>query len=144
MGGNPETAARLGVDIRKVRVFVYGYMGLVPGIASVVQAQLVQTVAPNAIVGRELDVVAAVVLGGASIAGGTNSVLGTVLGVSLVAIMQNGVTLLGVSFYWDQVFLGAVIVISVSVTAASQRRADRLRRVQIDVEERVQVCRNQM
>ena len=136
MGGNPETAARLGVDIRRLKMLVYGYMGLVSGIASVVQAQLVQTVAPNAIVGRELEVVAAVVLGGASLAGGTGSVLGTVLGVSLVAIMQNGLTLLGVSSYWHQVFLGAVIVISVSITAASQRRADQLRRVQIEVEER--------
>ena len=136
MGGNPEAAARLGVDIRRLKMLVYGYMGLVSGIASVVQAQLVQTVAPNAIVGRELEVVAAVVLGGASLAGGTGSVLGTVLGVSLVAIMQNGLTLLGVSSYWHQVFLGAVIVISVSITAGSQRRADRLRRVQVEVEER--------
>jgi len=135
MGGNPDAAQRIGVDIRKMKVFVYGLMGLLSGIASVIQAQLVQTVAPNAIVGRELDVVAAVVLGGASLAGGTGTVLGTALGVSLIAIMGNGLTLLGVSSYWHQVFLGAVILISVGVTSYSQRKGHQLRQVQVDVEE---------
>lgn len=135
VGGNPEAAQRLGVNIRRLRVFVYGLMGLLSGLASVIQAQLVQTVAPNSIVGRELDVVAAVVLGGASLAGGTGTVLGTALGVSLIAIMGNGLTLMGVSSYWHQVFLGAVIVISVGVTSYTQRRGLKLRRIQVEGEE---------
>lgn len=134
MGGNQEAAQRLGVNIRKLKIFVYGFMGLVSGIASVIQAQLVQTVAPNAIVGRELDVVAAVVLGGASLAGGTGTVVGTALGVSLIAMMGNGLTLLGISSYWHQVFLGAVIVISVGVTSYSRRRGTQVRRIQVDGE----------
>jgi simple sugar transport system permease protein len=73
------------------------------------------------LVGKELDVVAAVVLGGASLMGGVGTVLGTFLGLALLAILQNGLILLGVSSYWSPLFVGLVILISVSVTAWSQR-----------------------
>ncbi len=133
LGGNQEAAVRMGYNILRLRLFVYCFMGLLAGVASVVQAEIVQTVAPNSIVGRELEVLAAVVLGGASITGGTGTLPGTVLGVSLVAMMHNGLTLMGVSSYWHQVFVGAVIVISVSVTAWSQRAGRGRHRVEIEV-----------
>ena len=91
------------------------------GIASLVQAQLAQSVAPTVLVGKELDVVAAVVLGGASLMGGVGTVFGTFLGLALLAILQNGIILLGVSSYWSPFFVGLVILISVSATAWSQR-----------------------
>jgi len=98
------------------------------GMASLVQAQLAQSVAPTVLVGKELDVVAAVVLGGASLAGGVGTVLGTFLGLALLAILQNGLVLLGVSSYWSSLFVGLVILISVSITAWSQReRRSRVR-----------------
>lgn len=117
MGGNLDAARRMGFNILGLHLFVYCYLGLLAGVAALVQAHIVQTVAPNAIVGRELEVVAAVVLGGASLAGGRGSVLGTILGIALVAVMQNGLTLLGVSSYWHKVVIGLVILISVSMTA---------------------------
>ena len=104
-----------------LNMLVYCYMGAMAGVASLVQAQLAQSVAPTVLVGKELDVVAAVVLGGASLTGGVGTVFGTFLGLTLLAVLQNGLILLGVSSYWSPLFVGLVILISVSVTAWSQR-----------------------
>ena len=127
MGGNPDAAQRVGFNIYRLHLIAYGYLGTFAGLASVVQAQLAQTVMPNSLVGRELDVLAAAVLGGASLNGGVGSVLGAVLGVTLLAIIQNGLVLLGVSSYWFQFISGVVILVSMSSTAIQTRRA-RLRR----------------
>ena len=121
MGGNPDAAQRLGFHTFRLNMLVYCYMGAMAGVASRVQAQLAQSVAPTVLVGKELDVVAAVVLGGASLAGGVGTVFGTFLGLTLLAVLQNGLILLGVSSYWSPLFVGLVILISVSVTAWSQR-----------------------
>ena len=100
-------------------------MGFLAGIASVIQAQLAQSIAPTVLVGKELDVLAAVVLGGASLTGGVGSVGGALLGIALLAFLQNGLILLGVSSYWSPVFTGAVILISVSATTYSGRLGKR-------------------
>jgi simple sugar transport system permease protein len=117
MGGNTEAAGRAGFSIFRLHLFVYGYMGFVSGIAAVTQGQMMLTIAPNSIVGRELEVLAAVVLGGASLFGGSGTVFGTVLGVALMAIVQNGLILMGVPSYWHDIFIGLIIIISVSITA---------------------------
>ena len=93
-----------------------------PGRASLVQAQLAQSVTPTVLVGKELDVLAAVVLGGASLTGGVGTVFGALLGVALLAILQNGLVLLGVSSYWNQWFVGLTILCAVSITAWRDRR----------------------
>lgn len=128
MGGNPEAAQRLGFRIFRLHLLVYGYMGFTAGLASIAQAQLAQTVMPSSLVGKELDVLAAVVLGGASLMGGVGTVLGTILGVALLAIMQNGLLLVGVSSYWLQFFSGLVILVAMSITALQTRRAGLRRR----------------
>lgn len=122
LGGNREAAQRLGFNVFRLNILVYCYMGFTAGVASLIQAQLAQSVAPTVLVGKELDVLAAVVLGGASLMGGVGTVLGTVLGLALLAIMQNGLILIGVSSYWSQFFVGFVILLSVSATALSARR----------------------
>jgi simple sugar transport system permease protein len=125
LGGNRDAAQRLGFNVFRLSLFVYGYMGLMAGVASLVQAQLAQSVAPTVLVGKELDVLAAVVLGGASLTGGVGTVLGTILGLTLLAVMQNGLVLIGVSSYWSQFFVGLVILVSVSSTALNLRRRTR-------------------
>ena len=133
MGGSMTAARRVGFNIFKLQMFVYSFMGLMAGLAGLVQALLVQTVAPNSIVGKELDVLAAVVLGGASLAGGTGTLFGTILGVTLIAIMSNGLTLMRVSSFWYNVFIGLVIILSVSFSAY-QRRARTKRAIIIEGE----------
>lgn len=122
MGGNREAASRMGFGIFKLQLFVYGYMGLMSGVAGVVQSATVLTVAPDSLLGYELTVLAAVVLGGTSIIGGRGTLLGTLLGVILLAVLQNGLNLLGISSYWHTVVTGLVIVISISTTAWGQRK----------------------
>ena len=122
MGGNKDAAQRLGFHVFRLNVLVYGYLGFIAGIASLVQAQLAQSVTPTVLVGKELDVLAAVVLGGASLTGGVGTVFGAILGVALLAILQNGLVLVGVSSYWNQWFVGLTILLAVSITAWSERR----------------------
>lgn len=127
MGGNVASAQRAGFNLLGLNLFVYSFMGLMAGIASVIQALLVQTVAPNSLVGKEMDVIAAVVLGGASLTGGTGTMLGTILGVALIAIMGNGLTLMHVSSLWYKVIIGLVILVSVGASAYRRKMSIRQR-----------------
>jgi simple sugar transport system permease protein len=122
LGGNPEAAKRVGCNLLGLQCFVYGYSGFTAGIAGLVQAHRVEEVVPNALIGRELDVLAAVVLGGASLLGGIGTVSGTILGILLLAIVQNGLTLLGVSSYSFGFVTGLIILLSVSATAYAAKR----------------------
>jgi len=133
IGGNPTSARRVGFNILRLQLFVYSFMGWMAGIAGVILALLVQTVAPNSIVGKELDVLAAVILGGASLSGGVGSLWGTMLGVALVAIMGNGLTMMRVSSFWYNVFIGLTIIISVGVNAYRHKRKKK-RAITVEVE----------
>ena len=134
LGGNLEAAKRAGLNIFGLRVFAYGFLGFSAGIAGLVQSLNTQTVAPNALVGREFDVVAAVVLGGADIFGGSGSVGGTLLGVLLITVITNALTILKVPPYWHQVVIGLVLLASISVTSIRTLLAKRKERT-IDVRE---------
>ncbi len=132
VGGDIVSAERVGFPVKRLQVFVYAFMGLMAGIAGVIQALLVQTVAPNSIVGKELDVIAAVVLGGASLAGGKGSVAGTVLGVVLIAVVKNGMTLVRISSVWSDVVIGLVILVSVGFSSWQQKREKQKSKIEIE------------
>lgn len=120
-GSNPEAAKRSGVNVALIQSFAYGWLGLCAGIAGLMQAHIVREVVPNALYGRELDILAAVVLGGAVLGGGRGTVTGAVLGVMLLALIQNGLNLLGVSPFIFKVVVGFVILSAITV-----RNLDRL------------------
>jgi simple sugar transport system permease protein len=122
MGGNPEAARRVGVSISSMQWFAYSYLGLLAGIAGLLQAHRVGESVPNAMIGSELNVIAAAVLGGASLMGGIGSVSGVVLGILLLAILRNGLNLLGVSPYFFQIVIGVILLASTGITGLSQRR----------------------
>ena len=115
-GDNPEGARRAGISSARMRFISFGWMGLMAGIGGLMQVNIVQEVVPNALIGRELDVLAAVVLGGARLGGGRGSVLGCFLGVALVAITQNGLNLLGVSPFAFKMVIGVIILFAISMS----------------------------
>jgi len=115
-GDNPEGARRAGVNIAAMQGIAFGWSGLMAGIAGLMQVNIVKEVVPNALYGRELDVLAAVVLGGARLGGGRGSILGAVLRVMFVAVTQNGLNLLGISPFAFQMIIGAAILIAISTS----------------------------
>ena len=127
MGGNPEAARRLGVNLAAMHFLAYGYLGLMAGVAGLLQAHRGGEAVANAMCGNEHNVLAAAVLGGASLSGGIGTVGGVLLGILLLAILQNGLNLLGVSPYFFQIVIGLVILVSTSITglASRVRRRDR-------------------
>jgi simple sugar transport system permease protein len=133
LGGNPVSTERVGFSVLRLQLFVYSFMGWLAGIAGVVLTLLVQSVAPNSIVGKELDVLAAVVLGGASLMGGVGTLWGTILGVILIATMNNGMTLMRIPAFWYDFFIGLIIIISVSASAY-QNRKKKKKMIAIEIE----------
>lgn len=116
MGDNVEGARRLGINIGAMHYLAYGWLGACAGIAGMMQAHYAQEVVPNALYGRELEVLAAVVLGGARLGGGRGTLLGAILGLALVSITQNGLNLLGVSPYAFRMIVGFIILVAISMS----------------------------
>lgn len=125
LGGNDEAARRLGIPIAAVRLSVFAVSGGLAGIAGLMSASLIRAADPFTIVGSELMVLAAVVLGGASIAGGRGTVLGTVLGVLLVTLVDSSLVLVGIPTAWKQVFVGSFVLIGVALPAVRRRQLAR-------------------
>ena len=124
MGDNPEGARRAGVSIAAMHYLAYGWLGAMAGIGGLMQVNYAREIVPNALYGRELEVLAAVVLGGARLGGGRGTVLGCLLGVWLIAMTQNGLNLLGVSPYAFQMIVGAILLVAISTSHGELR--DRL------------------
>jgi simple sugar transport system permease protein len=122
-GDNPEGARRLGIRPGVMWFVTFGWMGAMAGIAGLMQVNITREVVPNALYGRELDVLAAVVLGGARLGGGRGSVIGCFLGVMLVSVTQNGLNLLGVSPYAFKMVVGAIILLAISTSGLELVRA---------------------
>jgi len=110
VGGNENAARAAGVPVEQVKLFAYGLCGLLAGLAGVVLAARITTGQPNAGQAYELDAIAAVVIGGTSLAGGVGTITGTLLGVLLIGVINNGLDLQGVSSYYQAVIKGVIIV----------------------------------
>jgi simple sugar transport system permease protein len=122
IGGNPAVAERLGYNLRVVQIFVFAYAGLLAGIAGIVHVSSNRLANPFDLTGTELDVIAAVILGGARITGGSGTVSGTLLGVVLVTLVNNVLILAGVPSTWQKVIVGAFIVLAGSMFAVRAMR----------------------
>jgi ribose transport system permease protein len=127
LGGNREAARLAGIPVRRVEFAVYALAGLCAGLAAVVLTGRLNSALSNGATGLELQVIAAVVIGGTSLFGGRGSLAGTFLGVLLIGVIVNGLTLLNVNPFWQQFVQGAVIFVAVLLDALNSRRLERAR-----------------
>jgi ribose/xylose/arabinose/galactoside ABC-type transport system permease subunit len=134
IGGNRVSAERIGYNLESITIFIYGYEGLIVGLAGVAHTSIMRQVDPNAFNGFEMQVIAAVVLGGASTLGGYGSVLGTLLGVALFSIINNGLILLHIPTFWQKIVVGIVLIVSIGFDVM-QKRYWESHQVKVDIDE---------
>jgi len=113
IGGNEFASYVSGISVNKIKCLVYSLSGLFAAIASILLTSRINTGQPNAGLGFELDAIAAVIIGGTSTKGGKGSMIGTLLGVIFIGIINNGLDLLNVSAYWQQILMGGIIILAV-------------------------------
>ena len=133
IGGNLESAERMGYKSGRVLIFIYAFEGFLIGLAAINHTSIMRQVDPNAFLGFEMQVIAAVVLGGASTLGGIGSVLGTVLGVAIFCVINNGLILMKIPTFWQKIVVGIIIVVSIAFDMAQKRRVER-KQIRVDVE----------
>ncbi|RJO70771.1 transporter [Nocardia panacis] len=121
IGGNEEAARLSGLRVSRQKVVIYGLAGVFAAVAGIVLASRLSSAQPQAALGYELDAIAAVVIGGASLAGGKGKASGTLIGALILAVLRNGLNLLSVSAFWQQVVIGVVIALAVLLDTLRRR-----------------------
>jgi simple sugar transport system permease protein len=129
LGGGVEATRRLGISVKRTQAKIYMLVGGLSGLAGILYVSLQRKANPYDLTGSELDIIAAVVLGGASIMGGYGTVFGTVLGVLLISLIKGNLILLGVSGSWQRAAVGALLLIGITVQALNESKKAKNRRV---------------
>jgi ribose transport system permease protein len=123
IGGNEEAARLSGINVKRRKLVIYAMSGLFAAVAGIVLAARLTSAQPQAAGGYELDAIAAVVIGGASLSGGSGKASGTLIGALILAVLRNGLNLLSVSAFWQQVATGLVIALAVLLDTLRRRSA---------------------
>jgi ribose transport system permease protein len=121
VGGNEEAARLSGINVDRVKIGVYLLSGLLAGLAGVLSVSRFTIADPGAGTGEELRVIAACIIGGCSLRGGKGTVIGGLLGLIFVGVINNGLVLLRVPVYWQQLSMGVVLLLAVGFDTFSQR-----------------------
>lgn len=122
VGSNERTARLCGIKVERTKLWIYAIAGLFAGLAGVLLCGRLAVGNPTAALGKELDVIAAVVIGGASLAGGQGGVLGSMLGALMMAFLANGCKMINSANYVQEILIGTIIVVAVAVDAAQRGR----------------------
>ncbi|TDX51569.1 ABC transporter permease [Orenia marismortui] len=122
IGGNEKATELSGINTDKIKIGVYAISGFLASISGIILASRLNSAQPTAGTGYELDAIAAVVLGGTSLAGGQGGIVGTIIGALIIGILNNGLNLLNVSSFYQLVAKGAVILIAIFLDTRSQKR----------------------
>ncbi|XMB66011.1 ABC transporter permease [Mycoplasmatota bacterium zrk1] len=121
IGGDRISAKRVGINIMKTNLIAFALVGALAGVTGIIHSSFVMLASPFDLIDKELNVIAAVVLGGASIFGGKGTVLGTLIGVVIIVIINSSLILLGIPSFWQKVVVGVIIIVSVSLQALRER-----------------------
>ena len=125
VGGSAKAARISGIRVEAVKIWAFAVMGTLAALAGILSmAFLPSGQAGRTGLGLELDVIAATIIGGASLSGGEGTILGTILGVLIIGVMRNGLVLMGVSPFWQELMIGLVIIVAVAIDKWSRRRAN--------------------
>jgi ribose transport system permease protein len=122
IGGNPRAAQFAGINIKRIVVFIYSLCGACAALAGLVLTSRNTSMQPAVGVGSEMDAIAAVVLGGTSMAGGQGAIAGTIIGAFIIGIINNGLNLLGMDSYYQYICKGIVILIAVYMDDVKNKR----------------------
>jgi ribose transport system permease protein len=122
IGGNEQAAKLSGINIKKVKLTVYAMAGALAALGGIIVTARLDSAQPNAGISYELDAIAAVVIGGTSLSGGKGSVWGTVMGAVIIGVLNNGLVLLNVSPFWQQVVKGGVILLAVIIDKIGEKK----------------------
>lgn len=122
LGGDPVSTERAGFNVPRIQYFVYSFAGALAGLAGILHCSMIWLANPRDMMGLELDVIAAVVLGGASIFGGKGSVLGTMLGVFMLVMVKNSLIIMRVETTWQRVVVGGIVIVATAMTAYRDRK----------------------
>ncbi|MDO5344457.1 MAG: ribose ABC transporter permease [Lachnospiraceae bacterium] len=125
VGGNAQAAQFSGINVKKVKFIIYAYTGLMSGLAGIVTASRLYSGQPTAGDGAEMDAIAAVVVGGTSMSGGSGRIGGTLIGVLIIGVLNNGLNLMGVDSNWQFIVKGFVILLAVYVDWIRNKKAGR-------------------
>lgn len=134
-GGNPEAARSAGLPVNRIYIVAFIVVGVAAALAGLITAGRLNSFQPTIGVGFELNVIAAVILGGTRLSGGEGTVSGTVLGVLILGVLNNGLVLLDVNTFWQEVVRGTVIILAVAIDEFRKRRRNRRFREEPAVEE---------
>lgn len=122
IGGNEVSAERAGYNVKRIKFILYSVVGAVSGFAGMLRVCLTSQSVPKALVGKEMTIIPAVILGGASIFGGEGSVFGTICAMAIITVVSNSMIVLGIDSAWQDLFKGIIILIGITVSAVQAKR----------------------
>lgn len=122
IGGNEVSAERAGYNVKRTKFLLYSVVGAVSGFVGIIRVSMARQAIPKALDGKEMSIIPAVILGGASIFGGEGSVFGTVCAIAIIIVVSNSMLLMGIGTYWQDFFNGIVILIGITISAVQAKR----------------------
>jgi ribose/xylose/arabinose/galactoside ABC-type transport system permease subunit len=125
VGGNPTAARAAGLNSARVKIIAFSLLGFLCGVTGILNLSFLGNVQGTVGVGLELDVIAATIIGGTSLAGGSGTIIGTIIGVLIMGVLRNGIMLMGISPFWQVALIGVVVIgaVAVDVWTTSRKRA---------------------